>query len=449
MVASRLVQRTLRDVPETAVSGEGIWLHLADGRSLIDGSGGAAVACLGHGNRRVAHAIATQAGKMAYAHTGFFTSEPAEALADLLLGDEPGGLTHAFFVSSGSEAMEAAIKLARQYFVEIGQPERIRVIARRQSYHGVTLGGLSAGGHLARRAPYEPILSTAFSRVSPCFSYRYQMPGESDEHYVQRLATELDDEFQRLGPQTVTAFCAETIVGAAAGCVTALPGYFKAMRQVCDKYGALLILDEVMCGMGRTGTVHAWQQEGVVPDIQAVAKGLGGGYQPIGAILVTGKVIAALREGSGAFVHGQTYQAHAVACAGALEVQRIIREENLVAQCADAGTVLEGLLHERLGNHPHVGNIRGRGLFQALEFVRNRSTKTPFNPALHVHDRVKQQALARGLCIYPGTGTADGVNGDHVLLAPPYIVTTPQLEDIVGRLGDAVDAALAGVNSGL
>lgn len=443
---SRIIQRTLHDIPETAISGEGIWLHLSDGRSVIDGSGGAAVACIGHGNRRVADAIAAQSAKMAYAHTGFFTSEPAEALADLLLSDEPGGLTHAFFVSSGSEAMEAAVKLARQYFLEIGQPKRFRVIARRQSYHGVTIGALSTGGHLARRAPYEPILSDAFSRVSPCFAYRYRMPDESDEQYVERLAAELDAEFQRLGPETVTAFCAETVVGAATGCVAAVPGYFKAMRAVCDKYGALLILDEVMSGMGRTGTLHAWEQEGVSPDIQAIAKGLGGGYQPIGGILVSGKIIDALRAGSGGFIHGQTYQAHAVACAGALEVQRIIKEENLLANVVDAGINLEALLTERFGNHRNVGDIRGRGLFQAIEFVADRASKKPFSPDLKINERVKQEAFARGLCIYPSTGTADGVNGDHVIIAPAYIVSAGQLDDIVGRLGDAVDAAVAGLS---
>lgn len=442
---SRIIQRRIQDVPETAVSGDGIWLTLADGRSVIDGSGGAAVACLGHGNRRVADAIAKQSAKVAYAHTGFFTSEPAEALADLLLADEPGGLTHAFFVSSGSEAMEAAIKLARQYFLEIGEPERFRVIARRQSYHGVTLGSLSLGGHRARRAPYEPILSEAFSQVSPCFAYRHQMVGESDKQYVQRLADDLEAEFQRLGPKTVAAFCAETVVGAAAGCVTAVPGYFKAMRKVCDKHGALLILDEVMSGMGRTGTLHAWEQEGVTPDIQAIAKGLGGGYQPIGGILVSGKVIAALREGSGSFVHGQTYQAHAVACAAALEVQRIIKEESLLANVVRSGIKLESLLLERLGNHRHVGDIRGRGLFQAIEFVEDRATKRAFRQNLKVNERVKDEALSRGLCIYPCAGTADGIHGDHVILAPPYNVSSSQLTDIVDRLGDAVDAALAAI----
>lgn len=442
---SRIVHRSLRETPDTVVGGTGIRLRLANGREIIDGSGGAAVACIGHGNQRVADAIAAQAARVAYAHTGFFTSEPAEALAELLLADEPGGLTHAFFVSSGSEAMEAAVKMARQYFLEIGQPRRTRFIARRQSYHGTTLGALGVGGHVARRAPYEPILSGQFSRVSPCFAYRYQNAGESDAQYVQRLADELEAEFQRLGPDTVAAFCAEPVVGAATGCVTALPGYFPAMRAVCDRHGALLILDEVMCGMGRTGTMHAWEQEGVVPDIQAVAKGLGGGYQPIGGILVSGRVIAALRDGSAGFMHGQTYQAHPVACTAALEVQRILREERLVANVAEMGARLETLLIERFGNHRHVGDVRGRGLFRALEFVASRTTKEPFDPSLKLNERVKQAALDRGLAVYPSAGTADGKRGDHLIVAPPYIVNESDLAEIVGRLGEAVDAALATV----
>ncbi len=440
---SRIIQRSLRDTPDVAVGGDGIRLHLASGRSVIDGSGGAAVACIGHGNKRVAEAMAAQAGRVAYAHTGFFSSEPAEALADILLEHEPGGLTHAFFVSSGSEAMEAAIKLARQYFIEIGQPGRTRFIARRQSYHGTTIGALSIGGHTARRAPYEPILSPAFSKVSPCFAYHHQGSDESDAQYVARLADELEAEFQRLGPDTVAAFCAETVVGAATGCVTALPGYFPAMRAVCDRHGALLILDEVMCGMGRTGTLHAWEQEGVVPDIQAVAKGLGGGYAPVGGILVAGRVIAALRDGSGGFLHGQTYQAHPVACAAALEVQRILREDDLVANVARQGETLERLLLERFGNHHRVGDIRGRGLFRALEFVSDRAGRTPFDPADGIADRVKQAAMDRGLAVYPCVGTADGVRGDHVIVAPPYTVDAADLAEIVGRLGEAVDAVFA------
>jgi adenosylmethionine-8-amino-7-oxononanoate aminotransferase len=439
---SRIIHRNLNEQTDIAVGGDGIRLRLSDGREIIDGSGGAAVACIGHGNRRVAEAMAAQAGRMAYAHTGFFSSESAEALAEELLAGEPGGLTHAFFISSGSEAMEAAVKLSRQYFIEIGQPQRTRFIGRRHSYHGTTLGALATGGHRARRALYEPLLSDHFTHVSPCFAYRYQEPGESDADYVERLAAELDAEFRRLGPDTVAAFCAEPVVGAATGCVTALPGYFPAMRKVCDRYGALLVLDEVMCGMGRTGTLHAWEQEGVVPDIQAVAKGLGGGYAPIGGILVSGRVIAALRSGSGGFMHGQTYQAHPVACAAALEVQRILREQDLVANVARMGTRLDAMLTERLGNHRHVGDIRGRGLFRALEFVADRTTRAPFEPGAKIADRVKQAALERGLAIYPCTGTADGVRGDHIIVAPPYIVDEADLGEIVTRLGDAVDAAL-------
>ena len=440
---SRIIQRSLKSVPDTVVGGDGIRLHLANGQTVIDGSGGAAVACIGHGNKRVAAAMAEQAGRVAYAHTGFFTSEPAEALADILLENEPGGLTHAFFVSSGSEAMEAAIKLARQYHIEIGEPGRTNFIGRRLSYHGTTLGALAVGGHVARRTLYEPLLSPAFSKVSPCFAYHYQTPDESDAHYVARLEAELEAEFQRLGPDTVAAFCAETVVGAATGCVTAVAGYFAAMRAVCDRHGALLILDEVMCGMGRTGTLHAWAQEGVVPDIQAVAKGLGGGYAPIGGIFASGRVMAALRGGSGGFMHGQTYQAHPVACAAALEVQRILQEDALVPRVAIAGDTLERLLTERFGNHAYVGDIRGRGLFRALEFVADRTQRTAFAPSAAIAERVKQAALVRGLGVYPCTGTQDGYVGDHIIVAPPYIVSDDDLEEIVGRLGEAVDAVFA------
>jgi adenosylmethionine-8-amino-7-oxononanoate aminotransferase len=440
---SHVLHRT-RSAPAAAVSGDGIYLRLSDGREIIDGSGGAAVACLGHGNRRVAGAIAAQAQRMAYAHTGFFTSEPAEALADLLLDGNPGGLSHAYFCSSGSEGTEAALKLARQYFVERGEGQRRNFIARRQSYHGTTLGALAAGGNMMRRAPYTPILAAPFHHVSPCFAYRFQETGESDAEYVRRLADELEAAFQRLGPDTVAAFIAEPVVGATAGCVPALPGYFEAMRAVCDRHGALLILDEVMCGMGRTGTQHAWEQEGVTPDIQVIAKGLGGGYQPIGGILIAERIVEAIRAGSGGFMHGQTYQAHPVACAAALEVQRVIREGDLIANVRAMGTRLEAGLTERFGNHRHVGDIRGRGLFWALEFVADRATKREFNPALAMHERVKQAALARGLALYPMGGTIDGRRGDHVIVAPPYIVDAGEIDTIVDRLGEAVDAAVAG-----
>jgi adenosylmethionine-8-amino-7-oxononanoate aminotransferase len=432
-------------IPPTAVRGEGILLHTADGQAIIDASGGAAVACLGHGNRRVAEAIGRQASAMAYAHTGTFSNQAAEDLADILLGDAPGGLTRAWFCSSGSEGDEAAIKLARQYFLEIGEPTRFRTIARRQSYHGTTLGALAAGGNMMRRAHYEPILSPAHSLVSPCFPYRFKPDDQTDAQYLDGLIEELDQTFQRLGPETVTAFLAEPVVGATTGCVTALPGYFTRVREVCDRYGALLILDEVMCGMGRTGTMHAWEQEGVTPDIQVIAKGLGGGYQPIGGILIADRIVQALAAGSGGFLHGQTYQAHPVACAAALEVQRIIRDDDLIANVRSMGQRLERALQERFGNHRHVGDIRGRGLFWALEFVTDRGSKGVFDPALKLNERVKAEGMARGVATYPMGGTIDGKQGDHVIVAPPYIATAADIDAIVERLGDAVDAALGGV----
>ncbi len=387
MPESRVLHRA-GAVPPVAVAGSGMRLRLPDGSEIIDGAGGAAVACIGHGNARVAAAIGAQAGRLAYAHTGTFTSEPAEALAELLLADEPGGLTRAWFCSSGSEGMEAALKLARQYFVEIGQPQRTRYIARRQSYHGTTLGALGAGGNMMRRRLYEPVLAAAFSHVSPCFPYRFRAEGESDAQYLDRLEAELEAAFQRLSPANVIAFIAEPVVGATTGCVTALPGYFPRMRAVCERHGALLILDEVMCGMGRTGTRHAWEQEGVTPDLQVIAKGLGGGYQPIGALLI-GRRVAEVMAGGGGFLHGQTYQAHPVACAAALEVQRIIAEDWLLANVRAMGDRLEAALLERLGNHRHVGDIRGRGLFRAIELVADRATKQCFDPALKLHARVQ------------------------------------------------------------
>jgi adenosylmethionine-8-amino-7-oxononanoate aminotransferase len=439
---SRLIQRNLRQDPPLALTGQGMIIRDSNGREIIDGSGGAAVACLGHGHPRVLEAMRAQMAKITYAHTSLYSCESAEALAELILADEPGGLTHLYLCSSGSEATEAALKMARQYHLERGEPARTRFIARRQSYHGNTLGALAASGNAMRRAPYAPMLSDAFSHVSPCYAYRDRRDDESDDDYVARLAAELEAAFQALGPGNVAAFIAEPVVGATLGCVTALPGYFQAVRAICDRHGALLILDEVMCGMGRTGTMHAWEGEGVTPDIQVVAKGLGGGYQPVGGILIAGGVVAALRDGSGAFMHGHTYQAHPVAAAAALAVQQVIREERLLDNVRAMGALLGEGLTERLGNHRHVGDIRGRGLFWAVEFVTDRATKTPFDPALILHERVKRAAYDRGLACYPMGGTIDGVRGNHVLLAPPYIATRDDIETIVGRFGDAVEDAL-------
>jgi adenosylmethionine-8-amino-7-oxononanoate aminotransferase len=439
---SRVLHRSLREVPPIAASGHGVWLVDAQGREVLDGSGGAAVSCLGHQHPRVLEALMRQAEKLAYAHTSFFSCDAAEALADELVGHEPGGLAYAYLVCGGSEAIEAALKMARQYFLEIGQPRRTRFIGRRQSYHGNTLGALAAGGHAARREPYAPLLSDAFSHVTPAFAYREQRQEETEASFARRLIAELEAEFERLGPDTVAAFIAETVVGATAGCVPAPEGYFRAVRDVCDRHGALLILDEVMCGMGRTGTMHAWEQEGAAPDIQAVAKGLGGGYQPIGATLASAKIVNALRDGSGAFRHGHTYMAHPLACAAALAVQRVIREDGLLDRVRTLGELLDQRLVERFGNHRHVGDIRGRGLFWGIELVADRTSKAPFDPALKLHDRIKRAAMARGLACYPAGGTIDGRRGDHVLLAPPYIAGPGDIDTIVERLGAAVDAAI-------
>jgi adenosylmethionine-8-amino-7-oxononanoate aminotransferase len=444
--SSRVLHRSLRETPPKAIGGEGVWLIAEDGRKVLDASGGAAVSCLGHQHPRLLQAMAKQASKLAYAHTAFFSSEPAEMLAETLVGHEPGGLAYAYFVSGGSEAIEASIKLARQYFIERGEPQRRHFIARRQSYHGNTLGALAAGGNAWRREPYAPLLSSAFSHVTPAFAYHERRDHEQDGDFVARLAAELEAEFQRLGPDTVAAFIAEPVVGATAGCVTAPDGYFRAVRAICDRHGALLILDEVMCGMGRTGTTHAWEQEGIAPDIQAIAKGLGGGYQPIGAMLARGAIIDTIRDGSGAFQHGHTYLAHPLACAAALEVQRVIHDENLLDRVKERGRQLEQRLTERFGNHRHVGDIRGRGLFWAVELVADRASRTSFDPALKLHQKIKAAAFANGLGCYPSGGTVDGRRGDHVLLAPPYIATPEEIDLIVEKLGSAVDVVLRNVN---
>jgi adenosylmethionine-8-amino-7-oxononanoate aminotransferase len=440
-----VLHRNLREAPPKAIGGEGVWLIGEDGRRILDASGGAAVSCLGHQHPRVLEAMARQASKLAYAHTSFFSSEPAEALADKLVAHEPGGLGYAYLVSGGSEAIEAGIKLARQYFIEIGQPQRQRFIARRQSYHGNTLGALAAGGNAWRREPYAPLLSAAFSHVTPAFAYHEKRDSESEVDFVARLAAELEAEFQRLGPENVAAFIAEPVVGATAGCVPAPEGYFRAVREICDRHGALVLLDEVMCGMGRTGTCHAWEQEGISPDIQAIAKGLGGGYQPIGAMLASARIVDVIRDGSGAFQHGHTYMAHPLACAAALEVQRVIDDEQLLDRVKILGAQLERRLTERFGNHRHVGDIRGRGLFQAIELVADRATRAPFDPALKLNQRIKAIAFEGGLGCYPAGGCMDGRSGDHVLLAPPYIATSEDIDMIVDRLGQAVDSALKSV----
>ncbi len=421
--------------------GEGIFLIDAEGRRYIDACGGAAVSCLGHGHPEVVAAIAEQAARLEYIHTGFFTTEAAEELANVIADMAPGSLGRVWFTSSGSEAIEAALKLARQYHLERGDAGRNRVIARRQSYHGNTLGALAAGGSAWRRAPYQPLLFDV-ALVDPCFEYHFAEPGESPEDYGRRAADAVEQEIFRLGPGTVIAFVAETVVGATAGAVPPVGDYLKQVRSICDRHGVLMILDEVMSGAGRTGTFLACDQDGVVPDIVTLGKGLGGGYQPIGAVVCTDEVYDTVARGSGALKHGQTYNAHPVGCAASLAVQRVIRQEALMERVQIAGTRLMTLLRDRFGDHPNVGDIRGRGLFQAIELVADRSTKAPFVPELALHQRAKADAFERGLLIYPSGGTIDGRLGDHILLAPPYNVTDDELDMIVSLLSETLDAIL-------
>ena len=440
---TRVLHRQLRSTLPLAVGGQGMRLVDADGREYLDASGGAAVSCLGHGHPDVARAMHAQIDQLAFAHTRFFSTPVAEELAEVLIAGAPPGLSHVYFVSGGSEAVEAALKLARQYFVEIGQPQRRHFIARRQSYHGNTLGALAVGGNVWRRRQFAPLLIDV-AHVSPCYEYRDRRADESPEAYGARLGAELEVTIARLGPENVIAFIAETVGGATSGAIPPVPGYFRRIRDLCDRHGILLIADEVMCGMGRTGTLHAVEQEGIVPDLMTVAKGLGGGYQPIGAVFVHERLIDALRAGSGFFQHGHTYIGHPVASAAALAVQKVIARDHLLDAVKAAGARLCERLQASFGAHPHVGDIRGRGLLMAIELVDDRESKRPFDPALRLSARILTEAMARGLIVYPMGGTIDGSSGDHVLLAPPFIATSDDIDEIVRRLVVAVDSALSG-----
>jgi adenosylmethionine-8-amino-7-oxononanoate aminotransferase len=426
-------RHTKADLP-VAVAGDGAYLVDAEGKRYLDACGGAAVSCLGHSDPDVIAAIKRQLDTLAYAHTAFFTSQAAESLAEKLTSLAPEGIERVYFVSGGSEAMESAIKLARQYFLEIGQPKRRNVIARWQSYHGNTLGALSAGGNRWRRAQFEPFMVDAMHHVSPCHAWRYMAEGETEAGYADRLAAELEAKILELGPDTVAAFLAEPVVGATMGAVPPVEGYFRKIKAVCDKYGVLLVLDEVMCGMGRTGTLFACEQDGVAPDMIAIAKGLGAGYQPIGALLVAGKIYDAIEAGTGFFQHGHTYIGHPVATAAAGAVLDKIAAPEMLAQVRKQGATLIDSLSARFGQHPFVGDIRGRGLFVGLELVADRQTKTAFPVADRIAARIKAQAMSNGLMCYPMSGTIDGENGDHILLAPPFIITDGQIDELVEKL---------------
>lgn len=438
---SHVFPRHTKSEPPTVARGEGVYLFDQTGKAYFDGSGGAAVSCLGHGDTDVTNAIKGQLDKVAFAHTGFFTSDPAEQLADKLIAYAPEGLDRVYLVSGGSEAMEAALKLARQYFVEIDQPQRRHIIARRQSYHGNTLGALATGGNEWRREPFAPLLVET-SHISPCFEYRGRTDNETSFEYGQRVANELETEIKRLGEDAVIAFVAEPVVGATAGAVPPVDGYFKRVREICDKYGVLLILDEVMCGMGRTGTLFASEQDDVRPDIVAIAKGLGAGYQPIGAMLCSAQIYDAIENGSGLFQHGHTYIGHPTACAAALAVLTKLTDGGLVDRAAEMGRKLNAGLKLAFGQHPHIGDIRGRGMFRGLEIVQDRNTKASFSSDRGIHKSLKKATFEAGLICYPMGGTIDGRNGDHILLAPPFIMDDEHVTEITDKLQTALNRVL-------
>ena len=436
------LHRKISVPPPVAVRGEGVYLFDEAGNRYLDASGGAAVACLGHSHPAVIDAVVAQMRTLPSVHTSFFTSRPCEELAEHLVERAPKGISHFVAVSDGSVAVETALKLVRQYWVECGQPQRRYVISRKQSYHGNTLGALSVSGNEHRRAPYAPLLCSAVTHIDPCYAYRHQRPDESPAEYGLRAANLLEAEILRLGPENVGAFFAETVVGATAGCVEAAPTYFSRVRQICDQYGVLLVLDEIMCGMGRTGTLFACEQENVIPDVITVAKGLGGGYQPIAGVLLSRDIHDAILRGSKALANGHTYMGHAAACAAALAVQKTIEKEDLLARVRTLGASFGDKLRARFESHPHVGDIRGRGLFWAIELVADRETKVTFEPQAKLSHHVKEIAQAGGMLCYPSSGTADGVRGDHVLFAPPYIITDKQIDDVVSMSAEAIDLAI-------
>ncbi len=434
---SHILHRHSNLVLPRIAAGDGPYLIDSNGKKYLDACGGAAVSCLGHSNQAVKDAIHSQIDAIPYAHTSFFTTEVAEQLADKLVEDAPDNIDKVYFVTGGSEANEAALKLARQYFVEIGQPQRKHFIAREQSYHGNTIMTLAIGGNEWRKQTFRPILPKA-NLIPPCFAYRHQHEGESDAAYGLRAANELERKILELGAEEVIAFIAEPVVGATAGAVPPAPGYFKRIREICDQYGVLLILDEVMCGMGRCGTKYACTEEGIEPDIITIAKGLGGGYQPIGATLLSKTINQAIENGSAFFQHGHTYLSHPAVCAAALAVQKEIDSRQLLENVRLQGKQLKSALQDAFGNHPNIGDIRGRGLFIGIEFVKDKASKIPFPVSFPLHSLLKKAAMEAGLMIYPMSGTIDGQHGHHALIAPSFIINNQHIDEIIEKFQRAL-----------
>ena len=398
------------------------------------------MSCLGHSHPDVIAAVQKQVEKLPYAHTSFFTTDVLEELADTLVEGAPG-MGKVMLLSGGSESVEAALKLSRQYFLESGEPDRHLFIARRQSYHGNTLGALAVGGNEWRRESFRPLLVEGH-HIAPCFEYRERLESETQDEYCERVGVELETKIIELGPENVAGFVAETVVGATAGAVVATPGYFRRIRQICDRYGIHLILDEVMCGTGRTGSMMAYQQEHIIPDIVTMAKGLAAGYQPVGALLCRSEIVDTIRSNSGFFQHGHTFMGHATAVAASLATLQAIKNEDLLENVIKRGKQIRAGLRDALGNHANVGDIRGRGLFIGVELVADRQTKEPLDASLKTHNNVQKAAMDNGLLCYGMGGTIDGRRGDHVLIAPPYNLDGAQQQELVEKFSAAVASSM-------
>lgn len=443
---THLLNRQFKEELPIAVGGEGPYIIDSYGKKYLDACGGAAVSCLGHDNDIVKKSISSQLESLPYAHTSFFTSEPAEKLALMLNDLTPNPLNWVYLVSGGSEAVESGLKIARQYHYDRGNYKKSHIIARKQSYHGNTLGALAAGENIPRKKPYETILSKCFHHISACHYWRWAMSGESSDDYGLRVANELEDKIIDLGPDNVSTFIAETIVGATMGAVPAVDNYFKRIREICNKYDVILILDEVMCGMGRTGQLYAFEYYSIVPDIVCIAKGLGAGYQPIGAMICNDTIYNTIKDARGFFQHSHTYSAHPMACAAGVAVLSEISKKSTLDNVKKSGDILLNKLRDELIDIPNVGDIRGRGLFIGLEIISDIPSKRPFDPENQIYAKIKRNALNLGLMVYPMGGTVDGINGDHILLAPPYIIDETHIDEITFKLKESIIKTLKNIS---
>jgi len=441
-MTSKVFHRKSNVLLPKVVEARGAWCVDASGKWYLDGgSSGAGLTCLGHGHPAVMEAVQDQLRKISFMHGALFTSDPLEELAQELIDHAPAGLDRAFFTSGGSEAIEAALMMTRQYAVESGQDGRRTIISRRNSFHGATVMTLAVGDAGNRKRPFVPP-SLETPKIAPTYAYRDKRDDESLEAYGARIADELEQAILREAPGAVLAFIAETVVGSSSGALTPPPGYLVRIRDICNRHGVLLILDEVYCGLGRTGHLHACQADGVVPDILVVAKGLAAGYAPIGAVLVGEALHDAIAGGSGSFKGGFTHSGHILSCAAALAVQRTVRREGLLQNVVKQAQRLEARLAERFAQHPNIGEIRGRGLMRGLEIVADRISKKPFDATEKISSRLSQACMEQGLLCNVASGTIDGTRGEHVLLAPPFIVSDEEIDELTARLAAALDNAL-------